>query len=256
MRVVFLCALLVVSSFASESGRYAYRAQKLLGEGKFAASYSIYEAALLASRKESNLLAESRILLSMAQIRIHSLDFEFADSLLSQVRKDVLDSNTKLALYQSQMSLENARGDFKKVLSIAKKPSEEMLKNAPETLLAAFYSEQSYALASQGASSEAEQTLEKVKKELSKKDGRYILAKARVADISKQGNADSLYLEAEKISIEENRIYRTASILYYRALLAEGLGQKEKALDLRKRSAHAFELMGLPKPQKRSLGKE
>ena len=256
MRTFFLCTLLVISGFASESGRLAYKASKYLNEGKFALAYSSYEASLLASRKESNLLAEARILLSMAQIRIYSLDLDFADSLLVQVRTDVLDSNTKLALLQARVSLENTRENFSKALELSASASEELLKKAPETLLASFYSEKAYALAAEGMLDQAEQALEMVRKQLSKKDGRYILAKAKVADISKSANADSLYVEAEKISIEENRIYRTASILYSRALLAERLGKSDMAKDFRKRSAHAFELMGLPKPQKRSLGEK
>lgn len=256
VRFLLICALLSVSLFAKESGRYAFRAQKYLEEGKFASAYSLYEAALLASRKESDLLSESRILLSMAQIRTSSLDLELADSLLSQVREDVLDLNTKLALLQAKISLDNIKGKHSEVLSKVASVTEEMLKKAPEALLAALYSEEAYALAAKGDISKAEETLEKVRKELSKKDGRYVLAKARVADVSKASNADSLYSEAEKISIQENRIYRTATILYYRALIAERNGKSEKAKDFRKRSAHAFELMGLPKPQKRSLGEE
>ena len=38
VRFLLICALLSVSLFAKESGRYAFRAQKYLEEGKFASA--------------------------------------------------------------------------------------------------------------------------------------------------------------------------------------------------------------------------
>lgn len=254
LKRLFLAALLLsCSAFASESGRIAYRAQKLLNGGRFAAAYDAYSMALLASRKESDLLSEARVLLSMAQIRINSLDLVLADSLLSVIREPSLDAVTRVAVTEARMELANASEDPGKVLKLAASVAKEDFKEASDGLQAAFYAEQSYALAALGNLDSAYKSVDRVRKALSKSDGRYILAKARVEEIAKNWNvADSLYAEAEKISITENRIFRTANILYYRSRVWDKLNRKQEAEDARVRSAQAFELMGLPKLKQRS----
>lgn len=249
-----LFALLAATPlFASESGRYAYRAQQQLADGRFAAAYMSYESALLASRKECDLLSEARVLLSMAQIRINSLDLVLADSLISVIRPQVLDGVTRVAVSEARMELENAKGDPRKVIEIAGKVSKDDFKQASDAMKAAFYAEKAYAFAQVGKADSAAESLDMVRKELSKKDGRYLLAMARVAEIQKKwSEADSLYAEAEKASIQDNRIYRTASILYYRSRVFENLGRSADAEDARKRSSQAFELMGLPNLKARS----
>ena len=58
--VVALLAASAIAS-ASDSGVYSFRAQRSLDNGKFAKGYNQLERALLASRKESDLLSESRV---------------------------------------------------------------------------------------------------------------------------------------------------------------------------------------------------
>jgi len=79
---VFLLLFLSVAS-SSESGVLSFRAKQSLAAGRYAKAYTQLEKALLATRKESDLLAEGRVLIAMAQIRTQSLDFVLADSLLS-----------------------------------------------------------------------------------------------------------------------------------------------------------------------------
>ena len=66
-----LAAALVASSFASasDSGILSYRAQRSFDSGKFAKGYGQLERALLASRKEADLVSEGRVLIAMVQIR-------------------------------------------------------------------------------------------------------------------------------------------------------------------------------------------
>jgi len=64
--------------------------------------------------------------------------------------------------------------------------------------------------------------------------------------------ADSLYAEAAIKAIEENSNYISATILFYRAQIALKQKRNSEAEDFIKRSAQAFELMGLPNNQKRS----
>lgn len=250
--LVFVLALLALAG-ASESGRLSARAQAVLAAGRFSAAYSQYEVALLASRKESDLLSENRILISMAQIRVASLDLELADSLLGIVRQDALDESSKFALLQARMSSKNAASKPREVLDLAGNLDEKALNKLPESLAAAIHSELALAFAATGDTANSNKQLELVRKKLSKKDGRYLYSKARAAHLSKDWPAaDSLYQVAEKISIAENRIYRTASILYYRSEVSTHFGRKDEAADLKLRSANAFELMGLPKLKARS----
>lgn len=250
---LLLLLALVAAPLASESGRLAARAQAVLAAGRFSAAYSQYEVALLASRKESDLLSENRILLSMAQIRIASLDLALADSLLGIVREDVLDEGSKFALLQARMSLKNAGSNPGEVLALAKNLEEKQLNQLPKPLSAAIYAEVAMAAAATGDTATANRNLELVRKKLSKKDGRYIYSAARAAHLAKDWTkADSLYQVAEKLSIAENKIYRTATILYYRSEVAAHFGRGDEASDLKLRSANAFELMGLPKLKERS----
>lgn len=249
MLVLALCVL----AGASESGRLSARAQAVLAAGRFSSAYSQYEVALLASRKESDLLSENRILISMAQIRIASLDLELADSLLAIVRVRALDESSKFALLQAKMSLKNAAEKPREVLDLAKSLDEKELNKLPKSLSAAIYSELALAFAATGDTANSNKNLDLVRKKLSKKDGRYIYSQARAAHLAKDWTAaDSLYQVAEKLSIAENKIYRTATILYYRAGVAAHFGRNDDAADFKLRSANAFELMGLPKLKERS----
>ena len=110
-----IIALLAAGSIASasDSGVYSFRAQRSLDNGKFAKGYNQLERALLASRKEADLLSEGRVLVAMAQIRTMSLDLNFADSLLSVVRKEVLDQSTLLQYTKVKISLLNAQEKYK-----------------------------------------------------------------------------------------------------------------------------------------------
>ena len=92
--VAALAASAVAS--ASDSGVLSYRAQRSFDNGKYAKGYGQLERALLASRKEADLLSEGRVLIAMAQIRTMSLDLNLADSLLSVVRDSVLDGSTQV----------------------------------------------------------------------------------------------------------------------------------------------------------------
>ena len=138
-----IIALLAAGSIASasDSGVYSFRAQRSLDKGKFAKGYNQLERALLASRKEADLLSEGRVLVAMAQIRTMSLDLNFADSLLSVVRKDVLDQGTLLQYTKVKVSLLNAQEKFKEAAKTCNAYDEKALKKADETAQAAFYGE-------------------------------------------------------------------------------------------------------------------
>lgn len=239
----------VTWSAASESGVLAYRAQTSLENGKFAKANGQLERALLASRKEADLLAEARVLMGMAQIRTMSLDFDLADSLLALVRKEALDESSQVMLTRSKVALANAREDYSAGAKLCDGVDESVLKKMDEPLRGAFYSECAIAAAGARDADDADEYLKRVGKALDKEGGFYAYTAARVADLSKDGSADSLYQEASKKSIQANKSYMTATILYYRSLL-KGVSEKEKA-DMKLRCKNAFELMGLPNNSKR-----
>ncbi len=245
--VAMLAAGTVAS--ASESGILSYRAQRSFDSGKFAKGYGQLERALLASRKESDLLSEGRVLIAMAQIRTMSLDLEFADSLLSVVRKNVLDKSTQVQYAKAKVALLNSREKYKDAAQVCGSYDESTLKKADENTQAAFYGECAIAYAGNRDTDRAQESLKMVGKRSDKKGGFYAFTAARMADISGSGEADSLYRSAEEKAIKANKPYNTATILYYRSQLKST--PKKEADDLKIRCKNAFELMGLPNNSKR-----
>ena len=251
---IFVFFFLIVSMvWSSESGVLAYRAKQSLAAGRFAKSYSQLEKALLATRKESDLLAEGRVLITMAQIRTQSLDFALADSLLSIIRQDALDTASIVALVQAKMALSNAQERYDETIRLSKTVSEEMLDETPDLLQGYFWREQALALTALKKNQDAEPLYKKAKKELPSNKTSVVLMFARAAHLEGRfSEADSLYAEAAIKAIEENSNYISATILFYRAQIALKQKRNSEAEDFIKRSAQAFELMGLPNNQKRS----
>ena len=249
--VIAMALALGTAAMASESGELAFRAQKSLNNGKFARSYSQLERALLASRKEADLLSEARILLSMAHIRTLSLDFALADSLVSIVRKGALDDQTTALYSQVKIALNNAQGKYADAAKLCNEQDANVLKKASDGVQATFHSECAIAQGALHKTQEAQDALKMVGKRADKNSGIYAWTEARVADLNNQASADSLYQVAETRAIQGNRPHMTATILYYRGLLAEKKNA-ELAKDYFLRSKNAFELMGLPNNAKRS----
>lgn len=243
-------ALAAVSAVnASESGVLAARAQRSFNNGKFAKGFGQLERALLASRKESDLFSEGRILINMAQIRTISLDLDFADSLLSVVRYDALDASTQVQFAMANAAIANARGDYQKGLRSCSFVAPDSLKNAQETAQAAYYSECAISQAGLHRMDDANESLKMVGKRSDKKGGFYAFTAARISDLSGRADADSLYRIAETKAIQANLPYNTATILYLRSQLKST--PENEAADLKLRCKNAFELIGLPNNAKR-----
>lgn len=242
---------LAATSFASasESGVLSYRAQRSLNNGKYAKAYGQLERALLASRKESDLLSEGRILISMAQVRTISLDLDLADSLLSVVRSEALDGSTQVQLLMAKTAIANARGEYAKGVKSCNAVVRDSLKEASDEAQAAFYSECAIAQAGAHQMDAAKESLRMTGKRSSKKGGFYAFTAARMADLDGSGEADSLYRVAEAKAIQANKPYATANILYLRSQLKST--SKKEAEDLKIRCKNAFELIGLPNNAKR-----
>lgn len=240
---------LVAASFASESGVLSVRAQRSINAGKFAKGFSQLERALLASRKEADLLSEGRVLITMAQIRTMSLDLDFADSLLSIVRTNVLDKNTSTAFAKVKVALANARENYTDGAKICAGANPDSVKKSDDATRGAFYSECAVAYAGARQNDRAEEALNLVGKATSKSGGFYAYTKAQMASLNNSSEADSLYREAEKKAIQGNKPYITATILYKRSQLKTT--PKSEAEDLKLRCKNAFELMGLPNNSKK-----
>lgn len=247
-----LCVALsgIATSFASESGLLAVRAQKSFKAGKFSKGYSQLERALAASRKEADLNAESRIFIAMGQIRTMSLDFDMADSLLSHVNANEVDRPTRFMLTKSKVALNNAKEKFSNAASICQSINEDELDRIDDQLQGTLYSECAIAYAGVRNEERAKKALKMVDKRIDDDTGIYYWTQARMADLMSQGNADSLYRKAEAKSIEANTPYTTANILYHRAKTLNKTNPAE-AKKLFSRSKTAFELMGLPKNAER-----
>ena len=250
-RIFTLALVLIFSgmSFASESSVLAFRAQKSIAKGKFAKGYGQLERALLASRKEADLAAEGRVLNSMAKVRIMSLDLNFADSLLSVVRQEAMDENTKLMFNINKISLANAREKFGEGEKICRSIEDSDIKKCDETLKASFYSGCAIAHAGNKHGDDARQALKMTAKNSDDGEGFYAYTAANVSRLLGDSDAETFYKAAEEKAIKSNFSYMTATILWERSLL-KGVSKKDKD-DLKLRCKNAFELMGLPNNAKR-----
>jgi len=237
---------LAATSFASasESGILSSRAQRSFNAGKFAKGYGQLERALLASRKESDLLSEGRILIGMAQIRTISLDLDLADSLLSIVRDEALNASSQVRHTTAQIAVANAREDFHKAVKFCSTLQSDSLKQTEETAQASYYSECAIAYAGIHQNEAANESLKMLGKHSDRKGGFYVYTEARMAHLSGSSDADSLYRYAEAKSIQANKAYNTATILYLRSQLKTT--PNDEAEDLKLRCKNAFELIGLP----------
>lgn len=253
IRRLLLCGLFFVSCVfaSSESKDLAFRADKAFQAGKFAKAYGLYERALLSSRKESDILSEGRILISMATLRTQSLDLQFASSLLQQVQKAELDTNTLAAYYLAWMDLFLEKKNYGKVIELKYSMSEKFLDKIPDAIRGLILCTAAIAFAAKGDAKNAKKYLKDADDAFDgDAPGKLAFAEARVASILGQNSADSLYKVALQSSIDSNRPFMSATILYYR-------GQNEKnratAKEYFVRSANAFELMGLSRNHDRAL---
>lgn len=237
-------------SFASESGKIADRAKKSLKAGRFAKGYSQLERALAASRKEADRRSEARIFIAMGQVRTKSLDFNMADSLLNYVENEGLDRSTKAMLLKAKMALKNATEKYSEAISLCESVNEEEIGKLDDQLQGLFYSECAIAYAGNNRNDKAQEALKIVGKRTDDDSGIYFWTEARLADLQKSGDADSIYRKAEAKSVEANIPYTTANILYHRGKFLE----KSRPAEAKKvfaRCKTAFELMGLPKNAER-----
>lgn len=250
MKIALCMALSASAVFASESGMLASRAQKSLNAGKFAKGYSQLERALVASRKEADRRSEARIFIAMGQVRTKSLDYDMADSLLNYVENEGMDRSTRGMLIKAKMALKNATEKYSEAVQLCESFDEDVLGKLEDQLQGAFYSECAIAYAGSHNSEKAAQALKMVGKSTDDDTGIYFWTEARLADLQKSGNADSLYSKAEAKSVEANMPYTTANILYHRGefLSRSNSSEAKKLFD---RCKTAFELMGLPKNAKR-----
>jgi len=250
-RMLMSGLLVAVCAFAaSESKDLSFRADKAVRAGKFAKAYGLYERALLSSRKESDISSEGRILISMATLRAQSLDLKFAQDLLLQVHKAELDTNTLAAYYLAWMEIFLEKKDYDKVIELKYSMSVEFLEEIPDALRGNILCVAGIAFAGKGDRANAQKYLEDADDALDgDAPGKLAFTAARMANLLQESKADSLYGVALQSSIEADRPFMSATILYYR-------GQNEKRSDVAKdyfvRSANAFELMGLSRNKERA----
>ena len=227
---IFLILVLAAQAFAA-SGGIAAQAKKYFAQGRYEAAYTQYSLALKEARKEADLVAEGRILISMATLASHAMQYEDAKKLLDMVRVNVLDEKSKESFYKAYMEFYNLQGKHREALDIAgkhssKKPSAD------------FSGEAAVAAAGSRNRSEAEAHLKKINKKDS--PGQLAFYSARVADLNGE-KPKELYENALRISTNKKRFYISGIILLR---LAEITGNRDYAT----RSAAVFKELGLAEP--------
>ena len=233
---IFLPLILATQVFAA-SGGMASQAKKYFAQGRYEAAYNQYSLALKEARKEADLVAEGRILISMATLASHAMQYEDAKKLLDMVRVDVLDEKSKDSFYKAYMEFYNLQGKYREAFDIANKHSSKKQS-------AAFSGEAAVAAAGSRNSSEAEAYLKKINKKDS--PGQLAYYNAKVADLNGE-NPRELYENALRISTSKKRFFVSGIILLR---LAEITGNKDYAA----RSAAVFKELGLAEPFQKAEG--
>jgi len=229
-KILFIVAIVVHTTFAA-SGDYAYQAKKYFSQGRYSAAYGQYELALKEARKEADLVAEGRILTSMATLATHAMEYEEAKKIFEKVRINFLDEKSKEDFYKAYMEFYNLQGEHRSAFEIANK-------NSFKKASAVFLGEAAIAAAGSKSHNEADSYIKKINK--SNSPGQLAFYKARVADL-KGENSRELYENALKLSIEKKQYFVSATILLR---LSEITGNRDYAA----RSAAVFSELGLAKP--------
>jgi hypothetical protein len=224
--VLLLCSV----TFAG-SGDYAYQAKKYISQGRYGAAYGQYTLALKEAKKEADLVAEGRILTSMATLATHAMEYEEAKKIFEKVRVNSLDEKSKEDFYKAYMEFYNLQGEYAKAFEIASK-------NSFKKASAIFLGEAAIAAAGSKNNGEADSYIKKISK--CNSPGQLAFYKAKVADL-KGENSRELYENALKLSIEKKQYFTSGNILLR---LAEITGNKDYAT----RSAAVFNELGLAKP--------
>ncbi|MCL2282445.1 MAG: hypothetical protein FWC26_03920 [Fibromonadales bacterium] len=221
---------LIQAGFAASGGN-AFHAKKYFEQGRYEAAYNQYLLALKEAKKEADLVAEGRILISMATLANHAMQYEESAKLLDLVRVNTLDETSKESFYRTYMEFYNLQSKYKEAFEIAKK-------NSSKKPSAAFCGEAAIAAAGSKNSSEADAYLKKINK--SDSPGQLAFYSAKVADLNGEKPRE-LYENALRISTEKKQFFISGLILLR---LAEITGNKDYAA----RSAAVFGELGLAKP--------
>jgi tetratricopeptide (TPR) repeat protein len=229
--MVRIILLILVQTIFAASGDYAYQAKKYFSQGRYEAAYGQYELALKEAKKEADLVAEGRILTSMATLATHAMEYEEAKKIFEKVRINSLDEKSKEDFYKAYMEFYNLQGEYRRAFEIANK-------NSFKKASAAFLGEVAVAAAGSKNNGEADSHIKKISK--CNSPGQLAFYKAKVADL-KGENSRELYENALKLSVEKKQYFTSATILLR---LAQITGNKDYAA----RSASVFSELGLAKP--------
>jgi len=229
--MVRLILLIGVQIIFAASGDYAFQAKKYFSQGRYETAYIQYGLALKEARKEADLVAEGRILTSMATLATHAMEYEEAKKLFEKVKINSLDEKSREDFYKAYMEFYNLQEEYRKAYEIANR-------NSFKKASAVFFGEAAVAAAGSKNNSEANSYIKKISK--CKSPGQLAFYKARVADL-KGENSRELYENALKLSVEKKQYFTSATILLR---LAEITGDKDYA----ERSATVFSELGLAKP--------
>jgi len=229
--MVRIILFIVVQTIFAASGDYAYQAKKYFSQGRYGMAYNQYEFALKEAKKEADLVAEGRILTSMATLATHAMEYEEAKKIFEKVRVNSLDEKSKEDFYKAYMEFYNLQGEYRKAFEIANK-------NSFKKASAVFWGEAAVAAAGSKNNGEADSYIKKISKCSS--PGQLAFYKAKVTDL-KGENSIELYESALKFSVEKKQYFTSANILLR---LAEITGNEDYA----SRSAFVFGELGLLKP--------
>lgn len=248
--MVLGATLLVGVAEASETGAYAYRAQKLFQSGKYHDAMRILQSGLLQSAKEADLEGESRIYMGMAQILFYGYEFDGAKLLLSKVRESELNSTARLSLLRLRMQIANHLAEYSESKAMLEQNRKLLDKDdISEPGKARVLLEDCVAEAGLGKSCSGEEWEEVEDLLDDEAPGTIEFAKARAADLSKNmDKARKHYAAALEHAQKRQKSWEAGQILIRLAQIELGSGKQEVAGDYFLRAAKLYHELMLDRP--------
>jgi hypothetical protein len=240
-----LLFLLLIASTAfctPQSANLAFSAFNAFESGQYLNAWGQYSRALLAAKKEANTSVEVTILLNMAQIQVHSEEWDLVDSLLSHIHYP-LNSDQKIIYEQIRGRMAEQKNQCANWINSPVFPTENQSLNGLYFVCQAQTKPQAL----------AHEKLNQYSHSFSKKAGYPHFIQGKVHFLTHNYElAQKELSEALNRAQKAEKYFVCATTLELLAKNAEALKQNKEAGEYYKRSAEVFERLGLQKPFKRN----
>ena len=243
MKGLFFLFVMMSTAFCTpQSANLAFAAFNAFEAGQYASAWGQYSHALLSAKKEANTQVEVTILLNMAQIQVHSEEWDLVDSLLTDIHYP-LNNDQKIIFEQIRGRMAEQKKQCSDWTNSPIFPSQNQSLNGLYFICQAQTHSPTF----------SDEKLDQYAQSFSKKAGFPHFIKGKVHfTLGRYDLAQKELSEALNRAQKAEKYFMCATTLELLAQNAEALKQNKEAGDYYKRSAEVFERLGLQKPFKRN----